>query len=186
MSLIKVTGLNFDGKTFSQQKISIEKISWQRRLDFAELPEVEKSKSNPFGWVKVKGTIDGFEIKKYHLMPLGNGNLFLPVKAEIRKSIKKNAGDYVHIILYPDTEPLEMLLCLQDEPTAFKFFNSLSESERRYYINWIYSAKKEETKVSRLAKSIDKLLKKEKFSTIQEIIWIISQIGLLVPVECGQ
>jgi hypothetical protein len=154
-------------KPLVNKKFLLKKYPGKGGWTFAELPEVTKSKSNPFGWVKVKGTIDGFEIKKYHLMPSGNGNLFLPVKAEIRKSIKKNAGDYVYIILYPDTEPLEipdeMLLCLQDEPTAFKFFNSLSESERRYYINWIYSAKKEETKVSRLAKSIDKLLKKEKF-----------------------
>ena len=92
---------------------------------------------------------------------------FLPVKAEIRKVIKKSEGDYVHITLYPDNDPLdvpeEMLLCLQDEPRALKFFNSLSESEKRYYINWIYSAKKEETKVSRLAKSISNLLNGEKF-----------------------
>ncbi len=95
-------------------------------------------------------------------MPMGNGKLFLPVKAEIRKKIKKEEGDKVHVILYPDNEPLEvpgeMLLCLQDEPAALKFFNSLSESERKFYIQWIYSAKKEETKVDRLAKTIDRLL----------------------------
>lgn len=52
-----------------------------------------------------------------------------------------------------------MLLCLQDEPTALKFFKSLSESEQKFYIQWIYSAKKDETKVDRLAKTIDRLLK---------------------------
>src|SRR5688572_32294459 len=82
-------------------------------------------------------------------MPMGNGKLFLPVKAGIRKKIGKEEGDYVHVILYPDTEPLEvpeeMLLCLKDEPAAFKFFNSISESEQKFYIQWIYSAKKEET-----------------------------------------
>jgi hypothetical protein len=127
-------------------------------------------KKAPFGWRKVKGTIDGFEIRKYHLMPMGNGNLFLPVKAEIRKAIKKQEGDYVHIILFPDNEPMEvpeeMLLCLNDEPEALQFFNSLTESEQKYYVNWIYSAKKEETKIDRLAKAINKLLKKEKFYTI--------------------
>jgi hypothetical protein len=41
----------------------------------------------------VRGTIDDFEIRKYHLMPMGNGKFFLPVKAEIRKKIKKEAGD---------------------------------------------------------------------------------------------
>jgi len=105
-------------------------------------------------------------------MPSGNGNLFLPIKSEIRKAIKKEAGERVHIILYPDNEPLEvpeeMLMCLKDEPPALKFFNSLSESEKRYYITWIYSAKKEETKVNRLAKSINRLLKKEKFYEVEK------------------
>lgn len=95
-------------------------------------------------------------------MLMGNGQLFLPVKSDIRKKIKKEEGDKVHVILYPDNEPLEvpeeMLLCLQDEPAAFKFFNSLSESEQKFYIQWIYSAKKDETKVDRLAKTIDRLL----------------------------
>lgn len=94
-------------------------------------------------------------------MPMGNGKFFLPVKAEIRKKIKKDAGDYVHIILYPDNEPLEvpeeMLLCLRDEPVSLKFFSMLSESERKFYIDWVYSAKKEETKIDRLAKTINRL-----------------------------
>ena len=63
-----------------------------------------QDKSKPFGWVKVKGTIDGVPFNKYHLMPMGNGKLFLPVKSEIRKKIKKVAGDSVHVILYPDHE----------------------------------------------------------------------------------
>ena len=94
-------------------------------------------------------------------MSMGEGRLFLPVKAEIRKKIKKKEGDYVHVILYPDNEPLEvpteLILCLQDEPKAFQFFKSLSESEQKFYVQWIYSAKKEETKIDRLAKSINRL-----------------------------
>jgi uncharacterized protein YdeI (YjbR/CyaY-like superfamily) len=55
-----------------------------------------------------------------------------------------------------------MLLCLQYEPKALCFFNSLNESEKQNYIKWIYSAKEEGTKVERLAKTIDKLLMKKK------------------------
>lgn len=96
-------------------------------------------------------------------MPMGNGSLFLPVKAEIRKKIKKAEGDTVHVILYPDNEPLEipeeMLLCLMDEPEALAFFKTLTESEQKFYIQYVYSAKKEETKIDRLAKTINRLLK---------------------------
>jgi len=94
-------------------------------------------------------------------MPMGNGKLFLPVKSEIRKKIKKDAGDFVHVILYPDLEPLElpaeMMDCLKESPKAYSFFNSLSEGVQKQYIEWVYSAKKEETKEERMAKAIERL-----------------------------
>lgn len=153
-------------KPLTDKKYLLEKFPGKGGWTFAKIPEIAQDKKAHFGWVKVKGSIDGFMISKYHLMPMGNGYLFLPVKAEIRKKIKKKEGDYVHVILYPDNEPLEipeeMILCLKEEPQALIFFNSLNESEKKYYIQWVYSAKKEETKITRLAKTIDKLLKKEK------------------------
>ena len=95
---------------------------------------------------------------------MGNGELGLSVKAEIRKKIKKQAGDYVHVVLYLDEEPSEipeeLQLCLQDEPRALEFFNSLAENERHNYVKWIYSAKTDRAKVARMAKAIDRLARK--------------------------
>jgi uncharacterized protein YdeI (YjbR/CyaY-like superfamily) len=99
-------------------------------------------------------------------MPMGNGKLFLPVKAAIRKNIKKDVGEMVQVILYPDTDPLEVpeeiMLCLRDELAALNFFNSLSESERKYYIDWVVSAKRTETRVSRLAQAVSRLARRLK------------------------
>jgi Domain of unknown function (DUF1905)/Bacteriocin-protection, YdeI or OmpD-Associated len=149
-------------KPLVNKKYILERFAGKGGWTFAVIPEILQDKKSHFGWVKVRGTIDGYEIRKYHLMPMGNGKLFLPVNATIRKEIKKKEGDYVHVILYPDNEPLEvpeeMLLCLKDEPAALKFFKSISESEQKFYIQWVYSAKKEETKVDRLAKTINRLL----------------------------
>ncbi|MGB0177362.1 MAG: DUF1905 domain-containing protein [Owenweeksia sp.] len=50
------------------------------------------------GLVKVKGTIDGTPFQSA-FMPLGNGNHKLPVKADIRKLIDKEAGAKVEIHL---------------------------------------------------------------------------------------
>src|SRR3982751_6241488 len=123
-------------KPLINKKYMLERFTGKGGWTYAHIPEIVKDKTNPFGWVRVKGTIDGYEIRKYHLMPMGNGSLFLPVKAEIRKKIKKDVGDLIHVILYPDAEPLEtpeeILLCLKDEPSAFKFYNSLSESEQKF------------------------------------------------------
>ncbi len=153
-------------KPLIDNKYLLEKFQGKGGWTFARIPEIPQDKHAYFGWVKVRGTIDGFEIRKYHLMPMGNGQLFLPVKAEIRKKIKKQEGDHVHVILYPDNEPLEtpeeMLICLNEEPKALAFFKSLSESEQKFYIQWIYSAKKEETKINRLAKTINRLLEGKK------------------------
>jgi hypothetical protein len=150
-------------KPLVNKKYLLEKFPGKGGWTFARIPDISRDKKTSFGWRKVKGTIDGYEIKKYNLMPMGGGKLFLPVKAEIRKKIKKHEGDTVLIILYSDNDPLEvpeeMALCLQDEPEALIFFNSLSESEQKFYIQYIYSAKREETKIDRLAKTINKLLK---------------------------
>jgi len=150
-------------KPLVNKKYLLEKLPGKGGWTYARIDEIPQDKKAHFGWVKVRGTIDGFEIRKYHLMPMGNGKLFLPVRAEIRKTIKKKEGDWVTIILYPDNEPLqvpeEMMICLEDEPSALKFFSSLSESEQKFYIQWVYSAKKEETKIDRLAKTINRLVK---------------------------
>ena len=150
-------------KTIVNKKLVLEKFQGKGGWTYAQVPSLEVSPGTPFGWMKVKGSIDGYEIKKYHLMPMGNGKLFLPVKAEIRKAIKKSEGDWVHVVLFPDDDPLEipkeMILCLEDEPRALKFFNSLTESQRKHYIDWVYSARKEETKVIRLAQTVNRLLR---------------------------
>jgi hypothetical protein len=149
-------------KPLVNKEYVLEKFHGKGGWTYVRVPDIVPDKKSPFGWVKVRGSIDGYEIKKYHLMPMGNGKLFLPVKADIRKKIKKDEGDFVRVILFPDDEPLqvpeEMLLCLRDEPAALRFFNSLSESERKYYITWIYSAKKQETKIDRMAKAINRLM----------------------------
>jgi hypothetical protein len=150
-------------KALVNKKYKLEKFPGKGGWTFARIPEVLQDTKKPFGWVKVRGTIDGYEIKKYSLIPMGHGTLFRAVRAEIRKKIKKKEGDMVHVILYPDDEPLEvpeeMLLCMKDEPSAWKFFKSLSESEQKFYIQWIYSAKKLQTKIDRLAETVNRLMK---------------------------
>ena len=153
-------------KPLVNKQYLLEKFSENGGWTYTIIPEVAPDKKAPFGWVKVRGSIDGYEIKKYHLMPSGKGTLMLFVKSEIRKKIKKQAGDFVHVILYPDNEPVEvpeeLLLCLQDDAEALQFFNSLSDSEKHNYIKWIYSAKTEQTKVDRIAKTLDKLSRNQK------------------------
>ena len=65
---------------------------------------------------------------------------------------------------HPAEIPKEFLLCLQDDIVALQFFNSLIESEQYKYIRWIYSAKGEQTRVDRIAKTVTKLANRKKFA----------------------
>lgn len=149
----------------------LQKFSGKGGWTYAAIPEVVQNKKATFGWVKVKGSIDGYALMQYKLMPMGNGQLFLPVKAAIREKIGKQAGDYVHIILYADTSlfeiPEEIILCFDNEPRqVYETFMSFTEGEQKAYLDWIYEAKTEETKARRIIKMLDRLQRKLKFYDI--------------------
>lgn len=146
----------------------LEKFPGKGGWTYAALPHLPINKKNPFGWLTVKGFIDSYELKHYKLMPMGNGNLFLPVKAAIRKILNKQAGDTIKVLLYLDHSiieiPNEFLICLKDEPIAFDYFNNFSESQKKAYLDWIYSAKTTTTKIERMAQAINKILKNERLN----------------------
>lgn len=140
----------------------LEKFNGKGGWTFVRIPEIAQNKNTPFGWVRVRGTIDNFEIKNYNLQPMGNGSLFLPVKTEIRKKINKQEGDFVHIVLFADNFPTkipdELKLCLIDEPNVYETFLTYTNGEQKTIIEWIYSAKTDTTKVNRIAKTINKIV----------------------------
>jgi hypothetical protein len=88
-------------KTYKMQRTATVKGSWTYVI-ISEIPRSERGRG---GFVRVKGSVDGVEIKDINLFPLKDGRMFFPIKAEIRKKIKKEAGDTVKIVLYRFAEP---------------------------------------------------------------------------------
>lgn len=119
------------------------------------------------GQIKVKALIDGIEYRG-SLVNMGTGCHVLGVTKEIRKKINKKAGDFVEIILERDTEeriveiPDDFQNLLNQNSEAKKFFETLSFTNRKEYVKWIESAKKEETRTNRLEQSIEKLKNNKK------------------------
>jgi hypothetical protein len=120
---------------------------------------------------RVKGKIDNFAIRGIALLPMGGGGFIMPLNAEIRKGIAKKKGAMVKLQLEADddftiTLPPDLMECLQDEPKAITFFNTLAKGHQSYFIKWILSAKTEETQAKRMAQMINALSKKQDFGTM--------------------
>ena len=147
-------------KPLVNKEFVLEKFPGKGGWTYVLIPQIKQEKNNKFGWVQVKGNIEGYALKQYKLMPY-KGGLFLPVKAEIRKKTGKKEGDKVKVVLYHDDSkfevPDELMLCLLEEPAALRTFEKLSDSEKRLYVVWIYSAKRETTKTNRIVKSLERL-----------------------------
>ncbi|MEP6467192.1 MAG: YdeI/OmpD-associated family protein [Parafilimonas sp.] len=110
---------------------------------------------------RVKGKLDDFKIKGVALLPMGDGNFIIPFNAVMRKATGKRKGATIAAALEEDKAPLELnkdfMMCLNDEPAALKYFNSLAGSHRNYFSKWIDSAKTESTKDKRIAMALSAL-----------------------------
>jgi hypothetical protein len=151
--------------TFLIQKFE-GKGGWSYVL-FEEDLSAYKSKG---AWVKVKGSVDQVEVKQLKLAPYGGGKLMFTLNADLRKRLKKEAGQKVKITLYVDENELitpdVVKEVLQLFPEELIFFESLSESQRAFFINHVLEAKSEETTVLRLNNMLVKLKQKKRFYDI--------------------
>jgi len=154
-------------KPLVNRNYKLEKYPGKGGWTYVEITEDLSSQKARFGTVKVKGKVDDYAFKDYKLMPMKNGNLFFPIKAEIRKKIGKEAGDNVNVVLYADNQPTEipeeLMLCFLDDQFAHQTFLSYTEGQQKEFIDWINEAKRVETKVNRIAKTLNKLAEGKKF-----------------------
>jgi hypothetical protein len=122
------------------------------------------------GHVKVKAWFDGYPYRGI-LANMGTGCHIIIVRKDIRQAIGKNPGDKITVELEQDNEervvvvPDDLKKALSQSQKAEAFFNSLSYSNRKEYVVWITSAKKPETRESRLSNTIKKLLQGKKNPT---------------------
>ncbi|GAB2986095.1 YdeI/OmpD-associated family protein [Amycolatopsis acidiphila] len=91
------------------------------------------------------------------------GRYLLPVSAEHRQAAGVAAGDEVEVELVADTAPREVTVPadlaaeLGKDETAKKFFDGLSYSHQRAYVQWIEDAKKAETRQRRVGQAAEML-----------------------------
>lgn len=154
-------------KPIIQGEFVIQKMIAKGGWSYVILPHIPYKSKLPFGWNIVRGTIDNFEIKQYKLWPMASNELFLPIKAEIRKKIRKKEGDTVLVVLYRDDSdliiPEEFNLCLADNALAKKYFDLLPVTSKKQYIDYVMSAKSLGTRAKRMTTTLEKLEKGLKY-----------------------
>ncbi|MGB3006025.1 MAG: YdeI/OmpD-associated family protein [Chitinophagaceae bacterium] len=113
---------------------------------------------------KVKGKLDTYVIKRVSLLPMGGGIFIMALNAAMRKAIGKKQGAILQVQLSEDKSEFvfnkDFMECLNDEPAAKIFFESLPGSHQRYFSRWIDDAKTEPTKVKRITMAVNALAKK--------------------------
>jgi hypothetical protein len=116
----------------------------------------------------VKGKLDNFQFEKLALIPMGEGDFILPLNGRIRKAIGKKHGDKLKVVMEIDRRKIplssDLLECLNDDPVAMDFFNSLPGSHQQYFSKWIESAKTAETKTKRIVAAMLAFSKKQGYS----------------------
>jgi hypothetical protein len=117
---------------------------------------------------KVKGKLDSYAIKRVSLLPMGGGIFIMPLNAAMRKMIGKKHGAILSVQLAEDKSEfifnIDFMECLNDDPGAKAFFDSLPGSHQRYFSKWIDDAKTEPTRVKRITMAVNALSKKWGYS----------------------
>jgi hypothetical protein len=113
----------------------------------------------------IRGTLNGVEFEG----SLGSrgGAWYFPVNKALQQKAKAGPGDDVHVVIEPSESPEadvpdDLARALADEPRAKEFFDGLSGFYRRQYVGWIQEAKREETRVSRVAEVVELLNQERK------------------------
>ena len=113
---------------------------------------------------KVKAMIGGIPYRGT-LTRMGTDCHVLGIRKEIREQIGKTFGDEVTIMLESDTEPRvieipdQLQKAFKAEKEAKVRFEKLSYTHQKEYVSWINEARKEETRQSRIVKTIAALKK---------------------------
>jgi hypothetical protein len=142
----------------NQFKEKGEKTGWTY-LDIPATIAQEIKPNNKLSF-RVKGFLDGVPINGIALLPMGEGEFILPVKAALRKALGKQKGAVVKMQLEEDKDfkiemPADLAECFADGPEALQNFNKMPKSHQHYYFKWINEAKTEATRTKRITATLD-------------------------------
>jgi Domain of unknown function (DUF1905)/Bacteriocin-protection, YdeI or OmpD-Associated len=132
---------------------------------FLTLPKEASAKLPSRGMTSIEGTFNGHPFQAT-LEPDGQGGHWLKVDRKLREAAGAEAGDVVSLEIAPvaaEPEPrvppgLRKALAVA-HPNARAVWSDITPIARRDWIQWIESAKREETRLKRIESACDMLAK---------------------------
>ena len=132
---------------------------------FLTLPKEASAKLPSRGMTSVEGTFNGLAFQAT-LEPDGQGGHWLKVDRKLREAAGAEAGDVVSLEIAPVAEepepsvPADLRMALAAaHPKARAVWLDITPVARRDWIQWIESAKREETRLKRIESACDMLAK---------------------------
>jgi len=119
------------------------------------------------GRVSVKMTF-GAEVFRTSIFPSGDGTHHMMVNRAMREAAGAEPGDTVRVKIEPDTGvrrvsvPPVLRTALAKNAAAKKAFDGFAHSHKKEYVEYITEAKKPETRVRRVEKTIELILAKRR------------------------
>ena len=113
---------------------------------------------------KIKAMIEGVEYRGT-LVRMGSEHHMLIILKGIREQIGKTFGDEIKITVELDAEarvveiPKDLIKEFKKDKQAKAVFDKLSYTHQKEYVRWIEEAKKDETRQTRIIKTIEMLKK---------------------------
>ena len=125
------------------------------------------------GRVSVKGTINGFAFRT-SIAPMGAGTHAMMVNKSMQAGAKAAPGDTVAVVIDQDKGerpvelPAELKKALSKSKQAKAAFDDLSFTHRRDFADWVGSAKGEDTRKTRVEKTLEMLRQGITLASIQK------------------
>lgn len=133
---------------------------------FVDVPEDVAEVFGPRRQVWIRGTANGKPFET-HLLPRTDGEPYLILNADIRQRAGAKLGEDLDLAIEENPVPRsrevpvpdDLAELLEDFPDEKAAFARLSKSRRYYLIEWIEEAKKPETRMVRLEKSLREIVR---------------------------
>ena len=149
---------------------SVARLSFQARIQnhgkgswsFVEIPHTVSSTLGTRARVPVQGTVEGVAVRT-SLLPDGVGGYTMVVNREVQHAAGVGVGSPVRCVLSIDTaprvigRPADLRKALTRSRPARNFFDRLSYSHQKRYVDWLTGAKRPETRKRRLGRLVERL-----------------------------